>query len=375
MTPVQPIQNIDVIKPVVPTKALLKRPFYMRIKVRDQVNFARYLAVMLDAGIPLHEALSVVSEQIVDPSLRYVLQTAIMDLADGMPLNASIAKFPKLFDTFFVNALSVGESTGTLSLTLQYLALQLEKSDDIKGKVLSALLYPGIVFAGAMGIGVYLAFFMLPKILPLFTQLKVQLPPTTRALLFMSGWLTAYWPIALGIVIFLVIGSILLLRIERVRFFAYELLLRVPVAGQLVQNLQTAKFSRILGTLLSSGVTIVTALNVTAESTDNPVYKKELIAIAQAVERGETIGNELRLHERLFSRTTASMVGVGERTGKLSESLILLAEFMEREIDLTTRNLSTLIEPITLIVVGLLVGFIALSIITPIYQITQGIHA
>ncbi len=352
-----------------------KKPFFMHLKVRDVVNFSRYLSVMLDAGIPLHEALGVLEEQIAEPSLQYVLHTAVADLADGLPLHTSIAKFPKLFDAFFINALSVGESSGTLSSTLRYLATQMEKSEDIRGKVQSALLYPAIVFTGALGIGAYLAFFMLPKILPLFTQLNVKLPPTTRALLAISGWLTAYWPWFVGGIILMVILLGLLVKVPRIRFLLYALLLKLPAAGSLVQNLQTAKFSRILGTLLSSGVTIVIALNVTADSTDNPVYKKELELIALAVERGETIGEELHRHKGLFSRTTASMVGIGERTGKLSDSLIALAEFTEREVDVATRNLSTLIEPITLMVVGLLVGFIALSIITPIYQITQGIHA
>lgn len=353
----------------------LKKPLFLSLNTRDKVNFARHLAVMLDAGIPLHEALGVLEEQIADPSLQYVLRSAIADLADGLPLHMSIAKFPKLFDAFFINAMSVGESSGTLSSTLRYLSVQLEKSEDLKGKVQSALLYPAIVFTGALGIGAYLAFFMLPKILPLFTSLNVTLPPTTRALLAISGWLAAYWPWFVGGVILLAVGISLLARINAVRYAFYQALLRMPVAGKLVQDLQTAKFSRILGTLLNSGVTIVTALGVTAESIDNLVYKKEIEAISHAVDRGETIGAELRLHKRLFSLTTASMVGVGERTGKLSESLITLAEFAEREVDRTTRDLSTLIEPITLMVVGLLVGFVALSIITPIYQITQGIHA
>ncbi len=361
--------------PTTPVKRLLKKPLFMSIKVRDTVNFSRYLAVMLDAGIPLHEALGVLEEQITDKSLQFVLRTALADLADGLPLHTSIAKFPKLFDEFFINALNVGESTGSLSSTLRYLAIQLEKSEDIQGKVRSALFYPLIVFTGALGIGAYLAFYMLPKILPLFTTLKVKLPPTTRALLAASGFLTHYWPWCIaGAGVSAVLGT-LLFRIHRIRFAVYALLLKLPVVGDLIQNLQTAKFSRILGTLLSSGVTIIVALNVTADSTDNPVYKKELKIIARAVERGETIGSELRLHKGLFSRTTASMVGVGERTGKLSDSLISLAEFTEREVDVMTRNLSTLIEPMTLIFVGLLVGFIALSIITPIYQITQGIHA
>jgi type IV pilus assembly protein PilC len=353
----------------------VKKPLFLSLKTRDKINFSRHLAVMLDAGIPLHEALSVMKEQITAPSFRYVLQTAIIDLGDGLPLHMSIAKFPKLFDPFFVNALSVGEASGTLASTLRYLAKQLEKSDYLKGKVRSALLYPIIIFTGALGIGIYLAFFLLPKILPLFTTLNVKLPPTTRALLAVSAWLTAYWPWFAGGIVLAIIGVFFLFKLPGVRFMAHAFLLRVPVAGKLVQNMQTAKFSRILGTLLSSGVTIVVALNVTAESTDNPVYKKELEVIAGSVERGETIGDELRRHKRLFSSTTASMVGVGERTGKLSDSLIALAEFTEREVDTMTRDLSTLIEPLTLIVVGLLVGFIALSIITPIYQITEGIHA
>ena len=363
-------------RPTLPLRVntLRKKPFYMQISTSEEINFARYLAVMLDAGIPLHEALSALEEQLTNPSLQYVLQTAIADLADGLPLNASIAKFPRLFDGFFTNALSVGEATGTLASTLRYLAIQLEKSEDIRSKIRSALLYPIIVFVGALGIGAYLAFVMLPKILPLFTQLNVKLPPTTRALLASSTWLTRYWSSGIGILLLVVIVVALLARISSVRFAVSALFIRLPVVGKLIQHMQTAKFSRILGTLLTSGVTIVTALNVTADSTDHPLYKKALKLIASAVERGETIADELRLHRQLFTRTTSSMVGVGERTGKLSDSLIALAEFMEREADATTRNLSTLIEPLTLMIVGLLVGFIALSIITPIYQITQGIH-
>ncbi|MEK7473316.1 MAG: type II secretion system F family protein [Patescibacteria group bacterium] len=358
-----------------PSEKPVKKPLFLQLKTRDKINFSRHLAVMLDAGIPLHEALSVMKEQIVAPSFRYVLQTAIIDLANGLPLHTSIAKFPKLFNPFFVNALGVGEASGTLASTLRYLATQLEKSESLRGKVRSALLYPVIIFTGALGIGIYLAFFLLPKILPLFTTLNVRLPPTTRALLAVSGWLTGYWPWMLGGLVLAIVGLFFLFKIPRVRFVIHSLLLRLPVVGKLVQNIQTAKFSRILGTLLSSGVTIVVALNVTAESTDNPVYKSELEAVAQSVERGETIGDELHRHRSLFSSTTAGMVGVGERTGKLSDSLIALAEFTESEVDTMTRDLSTLIEPITLIVVGLLVGFIALSIITPIYQITEGVHA
>lgn len=353
----------------------IKKPLIYSLNARDKIVFARHLSIMLDAGIPLHEALQVLSGQIGNPSLQYVLSHALADLANGLPLHSSIAKFPKLFDTFFINALVVGESSGTLPSTLNYIAEQLEKSEELSGKVRSALIYPVIVFVGAIGIAVYLAFYMLPKILPLFTSLNIKLPASTRALLFTSAWATAHWPWVIFAGVVAALGTWLLSRIKGVRYASNHILLRLPVFGRLIQNIQMAKFSRILGTLLSSGVTIVTALHVTADSTDNLVYKRELAKIARSLERGETIGSELQRHPMLFSRTAVSMVGIGERTGKLSDSLLALAKFTEREVDVATQNLSTLIEPITLLFVGLLVGFVALSIITPIYQITQGIHA
>lgn len=356
-------------------KNKLKKPFWLSLAPKEKVIFAQHLASMLDAGIPLHEALSVLKDQIAQPSLKYVIDVALIDLADGLPLHVSFGKFPKLFDSFFINSISVGEASGTLPGTLRYMAVQLEKANELRSKVRSALLYPVIVFMGSIGIGAYLAFFMLPKILPLFKTLDVQLPPTTRALLAISGWLTAYWPwVLMGLAVFLVCFNLLMRSVPAFRYHVYKFLMVIPVFGRLLREMQTAQFSRILGTLLSSGVTIVPALKVTAKSVDNPVYKKELEIITASVDRGETIGQELQKHPQLFSRISASMVGVGERTGKLSESLINMAEFTEREVDDMTRNLSTLIEPITLMLVGIMVGFVALSIVTPIYQITQGIH-
>jgi type IV pilus assembly protein PilC len=358
-----------------PKPARLKKPMFLKIGANGLVGFSRYLAVMLDAGIPLHESLGVLKDQSNQKSMQYVLQCAIADLADGLQLHTSLAKFPRVFDAFFVNAINVGESSGTLSSTMRYLATQIEKSEEIRGKVRSALLYPIIVFVGALGIAGYLAFGMLPKLTPMFTQLNVKLPPTTQALLDASTWLTHFWlPLIIGVGIFVVLMA-LLLRITLIRFALYRSISYLPIFGNLVRKLQTAKFARILGTLLSSGVTIVDALNVTAASTENLVYRKELDIIAKAVDRGETIAAELRLHPKLFSHTATSMVAIGERTGKLADSLMTLAEFTEREVDDLTKNLSTLIEPISLIFVGLIVGFVALSIITPIYQITQGVHS
>jgi type IV pilus assembly protein PilC len=354
--------------------AKIQKPFMLSLGAKEKIIFSKHLASMLDAGIPIHESLKILQDQTTQPSLKYIIGVVLADLGDGMTLHSGFSKFPKIFDSFFINSISVGEASGTLTNTLRYMATQMEKSEEVKSKVRSALLYPVIVFMGSVGIGVYLAFFMLPKILPLFTTLNVKLPPTTRALLAISGWMSANWPYALIAIALVLVGFSLLMRIHSFSYFIFQVILRIPIFGRLMREMQTAQFSRILGTLLSSGVTIVPALKVTTKSMDNPVYKKELEMITASVDRGETIGAELQKHPLLFSRISASMVGVGERTGRLSESLLSMAEFTEREVDGMTRNLATLIEPITLILVGLLVGFVALSIVTPIYQITQGIH-
>lgn len=352
----------------------IQKPVFLTVSAKEKIIFSRHLASMLDAGIPLHEALGILQDQIAQPTLKYIISISINDLADGLPLHTSFAKFPKIFDSFFINSINVGEASGTLPETLRYLSIQLEKAEEVRSKVKAALLYPVIVFFGSIAIGIYLAFFMLPKIVPLFSTLSVKLPPTTRALLAISAWMSEYWLFLLAGLIVLTTGFSLLMKINAVSYSFYRILLMIPVVSRLFREMQTAQFSRILGTLLSSGVTIIPALKVTTKSIDNPVYKRELQVITESVERGETIGEELQKHPQLFSRISASMVGVGERTGKLSESLINMAEFTEQEVDDMTRNLSTLIEPVTLMLVGLLVGFVALSIVTPIYQITQGIR-
>ncbi len=354
-------------------KPLSKKPAIFSLPSREKIIFVKHLAVMLDAGIPLREALDVLHEQLMQQSLRYILAATIVDMENGLSLHTTLEKFPKLFDAFFTNAISVGEASGTLPNALRYLATQLEKTEELRGKIRAALFYPAIVLIGALGIGVYLSFYLLPKLLPIFISLRVTLPPTTRALLTSSRWLQHHWLVLLIGIVAAITTLILLSRIRRIRIIEQRVLLAFPILGTLVSNIETARFARVFGTLLHSGVKIVPALTMTAASLENLVYRNAFHAIAAAVERGETVGSVLKLHGRLFSRTTISMIGVGERTGKLPESLVALAEFTEREVDNSTRNLSTLIEPLTLILVGLLVGFIAISIITPIYQLTEGI--
>lgn len=348
-------------------------PLLMRVGLRDKILFAKHLAVMLEAGIPLRDSLEVLREQVSNKSFRHILGIVIRDLSGGQVLAFSLAKFPRIFDPFFANVIEVGEASGTLPASLKYLAAQLEKTQDLGGKTRNALIYPVIVFIGAVGIGIYLGFFMLPQLVPLFASLDTELPITTRALLFITAWLRSNWAWFLIILVFLTSLSFLVARIRAVKFAANFFMINLPILGRLFREIQLMQFSRILGILLKSGIKIVPALQITADSLTNLVYKKHIEQVAKLVERGGTIGEELGKYRKLFSKTSATMVAVGERTGHLPESLLSLADFSEREIDTMTKNLSTLIEPFVLIIVGFLVGFVALSIITPIYQLTQGL--
>lgn len=345
---------------------------FLRLPNREKILLFKHLSVMLESGIPLQEALEVLRDQMMSPAVRTIFSSALADLADGFQLSWSLNKFPHIFESFITSVIEVGEESGTLPNQMKYVAIQLEKSQEIKGKIRAALLYPLIVLIGAFSIGIYLAFFLLPKLLPLFSSLKIDLPFTTRVMIALSGALIGYWHYALVGFVVLIVTCALLWRLSPVRYAGHRLSLSAPIFGRLIRDSQVAQITRVLGTLLQSGLHIVQAIRVTSASTSNLVYKKYLLLVAKDVERGEDLSETLKKYPKLFSKTMISMVGIGERTGNLSTALLALAEFSEREVDNTTKNLSTLIEPALLLFVGVIVGFVALSIITPIYQLTQG---
>lgn len=349
-------------------------PFFFSLSTHDKTLFLKHLTVMLEAGIPLRDALKTVLLQKNTPSLKYVVEVAVKDLSDGRQLGYTLNKFPRLFDPFFVNSIQVGESSGTLATTLQYLGRQMEKSANLKSQVRGALIYPLIVFLGAIGIAVYLAFFLLPQLLPLFQTLTVSLPATTRALLWSTSLIRNEWP-------FILFGSLgsaaAVYSIWRVspafRLLCDRLLLMLPVAGYLAREIQINQFSRVLGTLLTSGTHIVDALTIAANASTNLVYRQHLQRMVEAVQHGQTMTSELAKQPKLFSHTAISLITIGEQTGSLPKSLMALGEFSERDIEDTIKNLTVLIEPFVLLLMGILVGFIALSVITPIYELTQGV--
>jgi type IV pilus assembly protein PilC len=350
-----------------------KPPRFLHISLKEKMFFAKYLAALLQSGIPLDKGLLAIHNQTKSRALHRILHVILTDVASGEFLTTSLKRFPRVFDQLFVSLVEVGEQSGTLTDSLSRIAQHLEKTRELRAKVRGALLYPLIVIAGTIGTAAYLVLVLLPQLLPLFTSLNIDLPITTRIVLAVSKFFLNSHVFILIALAISVVTFALLLRIQKFRYAVDWTLLRIPVIGALLGKIQMAQLSNITGTLLKSGITIIEALKITAGALSNHVYQAGLRSISNSVQEGESISSYLAKHTTLFPGFVTQMIAIGEETGKLDESFLFIAEFSEREVDDATKTLTTILEPALLILVGGFVGFIAIAIITPIYSLTRGI--
>jgi len=337
----------------------------------DKLLFTKHLALMIKAGLPLREGVETISEQTRSGRFKRILKEIIKYLDNGKPLGKSMSSYPRDFDPLFVNMITIGEKSGSLDKNLEYLAEQIKKNNQIKKKVIATMTYPTIVLLATFGLGAGLALFIFPKLIPLFKSLKVQLPLSARIILFISEVIQSYGiHIILGIV-FVITFFLLISRLRFVKRINHSILLNIPVARKIVHHFNLTVFSRNLTTLIKSGVPISQALDITSKTLNNLVYQSHIKNLSSEVKKGNQMSSYLKKNSRLFSPTFSRIIEVGEKTGNLENSLLYLADYYEEEVDNTSQRLSTILEPILLIVIGLIVGFIAISIITPIYQITH----
>lgn len=333
--------------------------------------FAKHLAIMLRSGLPINEALQVAAGS-AKGKLKKVLFNVLTSVSAGHTLSASLALYPKIFSQSFISAVQAGESAGTLEGNLAHQAIQLEKEKELVSKIRGAMFYPLIVLAAAFILGLGMAFLVLPKITPLFEGLKMNLPFTTRALIWFSHFVQKHGVILfLGIILF-VAFFVWLVRQKFSRPVTHWLLLKAPFMGRISRNANLARFARTLGMMLKSGLNIDEALDITQKTVGNYYYQKFLAKVSLSISKGSKLSDNLQLASGLFPIMIVSMVKVGEESGNLEETLLYLADFYDAEVDVATKSLSTIIEPLLLIVIGSVVGFLALSIITPIYNITGG---
>lgn len=339
----------------------------------DKLLFVRHLAMMIRAGLPLREGVVEIKDQTKSRKFRKILSDVIKRLDNGESLSSSLSKHPKAFDELFVNLVEAGEASGTLEKNLNYLAIQLEKRYDLRTKIKGAMFYPVIIVVSTVGLVGILAVFVLPKLLPLFNSFNIELPLPTRILLWSIETIQIYGPYIFTGMVAMVLFLAFIARFKKIKAINHRIILKIPIIGKLSKNINLAYFSRTLGILIKSGIPIVEAFDITSRTLSNVVYQEQLKKAVSRVERGEQVAAYFKDQPKIFPSILCRMISIGERTGKLDESLLYLADFYEKEIDNTTKNISSTIEPLLLVVIGLVIGFIAISIIMPIYEITHGL--
>jgi len=348
---------------------------FSRVTFLDKLFFTKHLSVMLKSGIPIGEAIDDISQQSKNPAFQKLLGTILADIDNGQSFEKSLSKHPKVFDTFYISLIRIGEESGNLENNLEYLSGQLKKNYEFQKKVQGALMYPAIILFVTFIAGGAISLFVLPKLIDLFSSLDVKLPLSTKILLFIANTMKNYgYFIFAGLFIFFLFFRFLITK-PKIKWYWDRLLLHLPAIGIFLQYVQVSFFCRNLGIMLKSGLPITTALETQYDATTNLVFKKYLKLLLESVEKGKPMSERLASHDfQYIPSLVAKMMGVGEKTGKLDESFMYLGDFYEEEVDNYSKNFSTILEPVILIIIGLVVAFVAMAIISPIYQLTSGVH-
>ena len=330
--------------------------------------FIKQLAIMLRVGISIFESLTMLREQ-AQGRLKVILGKIISRVSAGEKLSDALGQFSNVFSDLIVQVIAAGEISGTLDQNLDYVAEFLERDLDFKRKVRAAMLYPMIVFTSVIGLVIAMGAFVFPKVIPVFSSLKAELPLTTKIMLWFANLLQDY-----GVEIGVAFGATvvlfpILLRVSFIRPIVQRLTLHLPVFKRILKKFYLARFFRILGTLFGAGITIDMGLRSMIKIIDHAVFKSSASRLTEAVTRGGTLSNALEEEKHLFPLMCVHMVRVGERSGQLKQTFDYLGAFYEDELNDDLKNLGSLVEPILLLFVGLMVAFVAVSVIGPIYSL------
>jgi len=344
-----------------------------RVSLRELVLFSRQFATMIDAGLSVVKCLDILQQQCKDPKLKDVIGQTKHDVASGASLTDAIGKHPRVFSGLYVNMIKSAEAGGILDKVLDRLATFLEKEQEVRNKVKSAMMYPAAVFLFACLMLLALLFFVLPKFKSIFETMNLELPITTRALLGFSGFATSYWYIFVALAAGAAVAYNLYRRTERGKYQIDLIKLRLPVMGDLFMKTAISRFARTFGTLIASGVPVLRALEIVAETAGNVVIGQTITQTRISVKEGEKISTPL-MGSKIFPVMVVQMIGVGEETGRLDQMLVKVSDFYDQEVDSALKGLTSLIEPVMIVGLGAIVGFIAVSVISPIYQLVGSIQ-
>ncbi|MFA5029195.1 MAG: type II secretion system F family protein [Patescibacteria group bacterium] len=344
--------------------------FFRRVKNKELVFFFRQLAVMIEANLPIVRALKILVRQTGDKKLKRIIATVADEVDGGSKLSEAMASFPEVFGVFYINMIGSGETSGRLSEVVNYLADQQEKDYDLQSRVKGALIYPAFIIVSLLVVAFIIMTFVIPQISSLLKESNVTLPLTTRILMAVSDWLRAWWWQAIIAIILLIGGLSVYGRSETGGHFFDWLKLRVPIFGKIFREIYIVRITRSLNTLLAGGVPVARALEVVKEVVGNKIYKEILEQAIKEVEEGNPLADSLLVFESYLPLAVSQMVSIGEETGKLEEVTGKIADFYSREVDASTRNLTVLIEPVVMIILGVGIAFFIMAVITPMWQLS-----
>lgn len=346
---------------------------FSKVKMIDKIIFARNLANMIEAGLSLTRSISVMEKQSKNKKLKNIYHEINLDISAGKTFHDALNKWNTVFPPVFISMVKAGEESGNLADSLKSIATQMEATYKLQKKIKGAMMYPSVIFVVMILIGIIMMVFVVPKLTATFADVKAELPGSTKFVIFMSEFLRDHYillPIGLLAVMF-VVYQILHTKQGRNLFDKFVILL--PIFGTIIKESNSAKTSRTLSSLIGSGVDLIQSVDITSEVLQNNLYKKVMSEVKINVEKGKPMSDVFSQYENLYPIFVSEMVNVGEETGKLATMLQGVAVFYENEVDQKTKDLSTIIEPILMVFIGIAVGFFAISMITPMYSVMNNI--
>jgi len=343
------------------------------VKPEDKIHFAKNISSMIASGLSMSRALSVIKRQTKNLKFKQIIESVEGDIASGKGFADSLAEHPAVFSKIFIAMARAGEESGQLTSSLKTVGEQMERTHTLKKKIKGAMMYPSVIMVAMIIIAVLMLIYVVPSLTATFKELDTELPGSTKFIIFVSDALQNNTLLVFGGMFVLVAGIVLGLRTEKGKKILNTGILYLPVVSNLVKESNSATTARTLSSLLSSGVDVSQALEITKEVVQNHHYKAVLDAAKVAIQKGKPLSDVFIQNEKLYPIFVGEMVAVGEETGKLSSMLENVAKYYEEDVSQKTKDLSTIVEPVLMIVVGFGVGFFALSMITPMYSIANNI--
>jgi len=347
---------------------------FSTIPLREKLFFTRNLEVMISSGLSIGKALSHLAVQTQNKRFRGILLTVYSDVQKGLSFSEALAKHPVAFDNLFVNMIRVGEFGGSLEESLNILTVQIEKENDLKSKVRGAMVYPAVVIFAMVSVAVLMLTYILPQLTGVFVDMDVELPKMTQIVIVMSDILRENSILVMLTTVFGGIGVKFFLRTKMGKRTFSWLVLHLPAISNIAIKVNSARFARVYSSLLKSGVSVIGALDIVADTLSNDYYKEAIHTSKEKVQKGVEMSTVIAEYPNLFPVILAQMVKVGEETGQTEQMLMKIAEFYEAEVSQITKNMSSIIEPILMIVIGTGVGFFAVAMLQPMYSVLENIQ-